>query len=162
MQAINTCKFSFSRSAKYMHTFLLISSRKQLLVTKFASLYLIAISVFENKCLFFCVSESTKNEILQDGDCVFDSACPSEDVSLPCSYQDLLEGRFHRQIDVHTAVLIHKATWWLILDLFGPWHGTSVYYWLFIVKAWVQFHASPCGFSDEPMLRIHISHYLGT
>jgi len=76
--------------------------------------YLLAIFVFESKWLFFCVSESTKNEILQDGDCVFDSACPSEDVSLPCSYQDLLEGRFHRQIDVHTAVLILKATWWCI------------------------------------------------
>jgi hypothetical protein len=64
--------------------------------------------------LFFCVSESIKNEILQDGDCVFDSARLSEDVSLPCSYQDLLEGRFHRQIDVLAAALIYKAIWWCI------------------------------------------------
>jgi hypothetical protein len=74
--------------------------------------YLLAIFVVESKWLFFCVSESTKNEFLQDGDCVFDSACPSEDVSLPCSYQDLLEGRFHRQTDVRTAVLLVNATWW--------------------------------------------------
>ena len=50
-----------------MHTFLLICPRKQLCVTEFTFLCLIAIFVLESTWLFFCVSESTKNEILQDG-----------------------------------------------------------------------------------------------
>jgi hypothetical protein len=52
----------------------------------------------------------------------------------------------------------HGGAFACSLDLFGPWHGTSVCYWLFIVEACVQFHASPCGVSDGPMLHIHISH----